>query len=614
MSASWSKTGRPLIIVITVALASMTIISSLLVYAGQQNTEAQVRLAALGALRKNLAEETQNASGQMGAKLEIIERSLAAAAGSLGQAGSPLPPSSSVAQEALHQALSSLDAAGGSLLWVDERGVLVYTSAGPDLQGPVGSDLSDLRYYEMPLATGAASVTGAFKDGRGTDYFAISVPITYRQSGSFGGVLAALLPVDSIKGSFLAGDYAQRGVMVVASDGTILSHPLAEIRGRSIQDSEVADLVADELRPAVLSNFRLMTQGRSGVLDYQEKGGEPAIMAYEPVVLHLPPPPSTPSSSASAPSHVWTVAMIEPTRQVDELAAAVRNSEGFTVVAAGLIAAVSGIFIAFILLLNRRLLATVNQQNVQINDQLCQLQQAYHRLKEQDVIKDEFINIAAHELRTPVVSMMLSAENLADLMPGDENVKIILRNANRITKLTNDILDVSRIESNTLKLQRQKTRIKRLVEEVVDDVQFRLPRDLNIRIVVESTLPPEREELEVDRTRIMQVLANMLDNAVNSTDAAGEIRVVLEDDRESSKGYIRVSVIDHGRGIDPSIMPKLFGKFISNSHKGGGTGLGLYLSKAIVEAHGGTMRGENNASGRGATFSFTLPTAAAGTS
>jgi signal transduction histidine kinase len=173
---------------------------------------------------------------------------------------------------------------------------------------------------------------------------------------------------------------------------------------------------------------------------------------------------------------------------------------------------------------------------------------------------------------------------------------------------------VSRIESNTLKLQRQKTRIKRLVEEVVDDVQFRLPRDLNIRIVVESTLPPEREELEVDRTRIMQVLANMLDNAVNSTDAAGEIRVVLEDDRESSKGYIRVSVIDHGRGIDPSIMPKLFGKFISNSHKGGGTGLGLYLSKAIVEAHGGTMRGENNASGRGATFSFTLPTAAAGTS
>ena len=112
------------------------------------------------------------------------------------------------------------------------------------------------------------------------------------------------------------------------------------------------------------------------------------------------------------------------------------------------------------------------------------------------------------------------------------------------------------------------------------------------------------EELTIDRSRINQVLVNIVDNAVNFSDD-GAIRVVVEKDGREPD-LVRISVIDSGKGIDPTVKDKLFGKFISKSDRAKGTGLGLYLCKAIVEAHGGTIKGENNP-GRGATFSFTLP-------
>ncbi|MGI0005795.1 MAG: sensor histidine kinase, partial [Nitrososphaera sp.] len=173
-----------------------------------------------------------------------------------------------------------------------------------------------------------------------------------------------------------------------------------------------------------------------------------------------------------------------------------------------------------------------------------------------------------------------------------------------ITKLTNDILDVSRIESNTFKLQKQRANIKRLIDEVIEDAQLRIPQQQGLDIVLESTVPAEMEELTIDRSRINQVLVNIVDNAVNFSDD-GAIRVVVEKDGREPD-LVRISVIDSGKGIDPTVKDKLFGKFISKSDRAKGTGLGLYLCKAIVEAHGGTIRGENNPS-RGATFSFTLP-------
>lgn len=229
-------------------------------------------------------------------------------------------------------------------------------------------------------------------------------------------------------------------------------------------------------------------------------------------------------------------------------------------------------------------------------------------LKEKDRLKEEFINLAAHELRTPVQPIILTAEELVDGINDEENkskIERIVRNARHLNKLTKDILDVSRLESNTLKLQKEKTDIKKLILDSVQDATLKIPDSQNVKILCEFALPEEKKEITIDKERISEVLVNLLDNAINFTDS-GKITVRVEETKQPPK-FLQVKVIDTGRGIDESIKDKLFQKFVTKSEKAKGTGLGLYLCKGIVESHGGEMRAENNKDGKGATFTFTLP-------
>jgi len=231
------------------------------------------------------------------------------------------------------------------------------------------------------------------------------------------------------------------------------------------------------------------------------------------------------------------------------------------------------------------------------------LEQANEELRNIDRIKDEFINVAAHELRTPVVPIILNAEELAEELKDDTRVNVILRNARRMTRLANDILDVSRIESNTFKVVKASTNIVSMIQDVIEDARARIPEDRPLKIVLDSRLNSKSDEnVLMDVGRVDQVLTNLLENAVNSTES-GQITVVVE---KNGQGF-QVSVSDTGKGIDASIQDKLFQKFVTKSDRATGTGLGLYLSKAIVEAHGGKMWAGNNKECKGATFSFSLP-------
>lgn len=230
------------------------------------------------------------------------------------------------------------------------------------------------------------------------------------------------------------------------------------------------------------------------------------------------------------------------------------------------------------------------------------LEQANEELRSIDRIKDEFINVAAHELRTPIVPIILNAEDMAEELKDDARVTAILRNARRITRLANDILDVSRIESNTFKVNKTATNMVTAMQSAIEDASARVTEGRQVKIVLENRLDAEQENAMVDVGRMDQVLANLLENAVNFTEA-GQITVAVE-----RKGMdLHVSISDTGKGIDAAIQDKLFQKFVTKSDRAKGMGLGLYLSKAIVEAHGGRMWAENNKGGRGATFSFTLP-------
>jgi nitrogen-specific signal transduction histidine kinase len=230
----------------------------------------------------------------------------------------------------------------------------------------------------------------------------------------------------------------------------------------------------------------------------------------------------------------------------------------------------------------------------------------YEQLKIHDKMQNEFINIASHEMKTPTQSILGYAELLKDSCKKSEEVEAIKRNAERLQKLATNLLDVTRIESQTLKLRKEMVNINEKIANVKKDFenQFRHLRTLRILLIE----PFENIPIYVhaDKVRLYEVIANLLSNAIKFTQK-GTISIST-DTRSNINNNIDEVIIrirDTGVGIHPEILPRLFTKFATRSDRG--TGLGLFISKGIVEAHGGEIWAENNSDGNGATFSFTLP-------
>jgi signal transduction histidine kinase len=194
-------------------------------------------------------------------------------------------------------------------------------------------------------------------------------------------------------------------------------------------------------------------------------------------------------------------------------------------------------------------------------------------------------------------------------------VEIIVRNAHKLENLAEDILDVTRIESGRLQLSMEMIDLYELVDSVVHDFQRFLPADGKVTMNYQKLSDGRNDEdghgmsrlaILGDPERIAQVLSNLLRNALKFTkEGTINVRIGRNDSPSSSEAVVSIS--DSGQGIDPEVVHKLFEKFVSKSEKG--TGLGLFISKSIVEAHGGKIWAENNKDVNGATFSFTLPLA-----
>jgi signal transduction histidine kinase len=243
---------------------------------------------------------------------------------------------------------------------------------------------------------------------------------------------------------------------------------------------------------------------------------------------------------------------------------------------------------------------------VSIFETLWKQTEMYQQLKVHDKMQKEFVDIAAHELRTPIQPILGLSEVVRSKLKGEDKeliqlLDVIKRNAQRLQRLTEDILDVSRIESQTLKMHKEKVNIGDRLLYVIGDTKKEIPDPYKLKIFL--TKPVGSYYVEADMGRLTQVVSNLLSNAVKFTDKGGEISVHVE--KDDTNQQIIVSVKDNGQGIDPEIFPRLFSKFTSKSHVG--TGLGLFISKKIIEAHGGRIWAQNNSGGKGSTFSFTLP-------
>jgi len=241
-------------------------------------------------------------------------------------------------------------------------------------------------------------------------------------------------------------------------------------------------------------------------------------------------------------------------------------------------------------------------------------------------MQKEFINIAAHELRTPIQPILSLSQILHSRKEDgggeqeEEIVDAIVRNAKRLQHLTDDILDVTRIESKSLNLKKERVDLNDLIAVVVEDYRRQIEKassdhNSNPNVIYEE---PNKEEdkaifVEADRQRLIQVISHLLSNAIKfTTGEEGERGTISIGVEKKGDQEVIVSVRDTGSGIDKEILPRLFTKFTTKSYQG--TGLGLYISKSIIEAHGGKIWAENNNNNngnekerRGATFYFTLP-------
>ena len=224
-------------------------------------------------------------------------------------------------------------------------------------------------------------------------------------------------------------------------------------------------------------------------------------------------------------------------------------------------------------------------------------------------MKDEFVNIAAHELRTPIQPILGLSEIIRPKVNAEERgyVDVIIRNAKRLQRLTEEILDVTKIESQSLKLKKDKFNLNDVIVNCINDLTMNREFNNNVKEKKQKIrYEPNDILLNADRGRVSQVISNLLSNAAKFT-PVGTISIVSHLSRNPGlkNNEAIISVNDNGQGIDPDILPKLFSKFATKSFSG--TGLGLFISKSIVEAHEGRIWAQNNADGQGATFSFTLP-------
>ena len=252
----------------------------------------------------------------------------------------------------------------------------------------------------------------------------------------------------------------------------------------------------------------------------------------------------------------------------------------------------------------------------------AKLQNANKELNKKDKLKDEFVGIASHELRTPVQSI-LGFASLANngQIETKEAYNGVLLEAYRLQQLTNDLLDVSRIESGiSLTYAMEKVRINEIILDVVNGVKVSLKEGVSIETKIGGNGAGDIEgnyndtnynnddiEIYADKSRITQAISNIVVNAVKFTDSG---TILVESSVSDDKERVEVKVSDSGRGIAEDILRNLFDKFVTktlgNENKRG-TGLGLYITKAIIDAHKGKIFAYNNKQGVGATFTIVLP-------
>ena len=439
----------------------------------------------------------------------------------------------------------------------------------------------------------------------------IGVPVINRDNNQYMGLIGATIPTEKFFARYgNVHDVNSQFLVIYDKNGTILAVGAdRNLVGENFFGTTVQNFIGHNEILNNLTGSLLKGHPNYGVYDY---GRSDRINTGQPILVQNTP--------------TYFLQIVTPTKAIFSKISDTLFTDrlkGYSLLVAVFVSV--GSLVIFLLKWNNTMEKEVikrtnalNKTNIQLGIMSKQLrksnlslQNANEQLRQHDKIQKEFINMAAHELRTPIQPILGLADVLRDYVTDSHQSKlldVIMRNAKRLQRLSCDILDVSKIESSLLKISKSKIDLNEKIKNVINDVEngYDDRNNSNVKIIFE---PKETIIVYADKDRIYQVLSNLLNNAIKftkngtvtiNTSIANGSNNNANNDKEAV-----VTIMDTGYGITPEIMQKLFSKFVTTSSHG--TGLGLFISKGIIEAHGGRIWAENNSNGVGSSFSFSLP-------
>jgi signal transduction histidine kinase len=498
-------------------------------------------------------------------------------------------------------------------MWLDKDGKIIWISNinSTAYQRYKGFDLSYRPYFTVPKNINTAYYSSIIESNDKIPRLYISYPILSKQgdeykdtinktkTGTFKGVVVTAIRLDTL-GNLLKNQLFpefESSMVLMDKNGIILySSSNQSYTGKNIFGEEFQSMLSTLLSPKSRNSLNELfktslqrnTDGSTDIFAQNRMN----TIAYEPVIVKG--------------NHFMTSFISVPHNFASNVGSAIDQQKNFSIFIVIIIASLA-IGISFLVLTwNRRLESIVNTRTAELKKANKKLVSAYEQLKVHDKMQRDFINVAAHELRTPIQPILGLTDALRSKIKETEKQEIldvVIRNAKRLHRLTEDILDVTRIESHTLELQKKRFNLKDILSNLIQDyrssqIERKNNNERDLKIVYECK--DDTIFVHADMERITQVISNLINNSLKFT-KSGKISVTSE----KKDGHAIVSVKDTGTGIEPEIMPKLFSKFASKSYQG--TGLGLFICKSIIEAHGGRIWAENNSDGKGATFTFGLP-------
>jgi signal transduction histidine kinase len=587
--------------------AIIAIILSVLSYQYSSLTANKIAGIASDDVRSNARIEAYHLSQILIQSIESTTNNLKALTNSLPVSN----PENQTVQFLLNNAQDSTSDLTNAYYLLNSSGTVISSSKRGMEEGPQpGLDLSETEYFLAPRNTKLPYYSTVKQSEEGAKIY-VSYPIFGNRSDrlentvqnntteTFRGVIVSAIDVEKV-GNFLQGKLSpelisnvglmdKNGIFLYARNESLIGQNFLTDDFQSTIPSEIKDSYNDILKRS------LGSESGSEDISFSDKT---TTLSYQPVVIDG--------------KQLWTLYIGSPHTLTSDVGLLIDQQKNFSTIVVLAIGAIAMVISFVILSWNKSLKASVRNRTLELksaNDSLTEsnrlLAAANEQLKVHDKMQKEFINVAAHELRTPIMPILGDAQYIERQFNSEDpriqierdQISSLIRNAKRLDRLASDILDVTRIESKSLKLNKEKFNLKDMICSILSDVK---KYDSEGTKFPETKYTPKDVIVEADKGRLSQVLSNLLSNAVKFT----ENGTITIDTSESDKEVI-VSVRDTGTGIDPEVYQKLFSKFITKSDRG--TGLGLFISKSIIESHDGRIWAENNQDGLGATFYFSLP-------